>query len=469
MNKTGKFSPDTRIILILLIFTASAGIQLSSETPHTHTRVFYSISAQEETRNLHIRPRQGLYAPVIFSEEIENTTLISHYIEKYSSPAWLKFLSSCLEKGSIYRDYIISRIEYHDLPPELVYLPIVESAYNIYAVSRSGAAGLWQFMMNSIGPYDMSVTEWMDERRDFWKATDGSLRKLKYNYEKLGDWLLALAAYNCGLGKMTRTIEQTGINDFHLLAEGEHLPVETIHYIPKFLAVSSICSYAGRNGIDTTWPEPFHWKRIKLDQAVDLKILAEEADIPLSILKSGNAELRFGITPPISSGYFLKVPVKYADSVTETLQKKRLKLMRFYMHKIESGNTLYNLAKHFGVSVEMIEKYNPGIEARSLGIGRNVVIPAIKEIGPYPGNPPPAETRISAETAMLLAGGEVYTVNKGDTLWSISRKFNITPEEIASNNGIGVTEVIKTGQLLQIPEPLDIPEHIMDRETENVN
>ncbi|HUZ18360.1 MAG TPA: LysM peptidoglycan-binding domain-containing protein, partial [Spirochaetia bacterium] len=348
--------------------------------------------------------------------------------------------------------YIRSRIAYYHMPPEFLYLPAIESTYSPYAVSRSGAAGLWQFMVNSVDPYGLRINEWLDERFDFWKATDASLQKLQYNYSQLGDWLLALAAYNGGLNLVQRAVARSGAHDFFQLAASGYLPSETRHYVPKFLAIAAVSSYGGRYGLPLIWEEPMDWRRIPLDQAVDLRLLSRETGIDRELLMAGNAELRFGITPPGSSGYYLKVPGEVSKVVEQVLEKQQFRLMRFYVYSVTSGDTLYDLGKYYGVPVSMILQYNPGVDPRYLQIGKRLVIPGIKEVQPYRKA---ALTRpASAETRPLQPDGrfnEVYTVRPGDTLWSIAKERSTSAETIARANGVDPSDLLPIGLKLFVP------------------
>ncbi|MCL2374469.1 MAG: lytic transglycosylase domain-containing protein, partial [Treponema sp.] len=168
--------------------------------------------------------------------------LTQRYIRHNSTPGGQASLAAIMRRAGPYLAFIRQRVAYMELPPELVYLPVIESAYLITAVSRSGAAGLWQFMENSIAPFDIRVTDWMDQRRDFWKSTYGALRKLRGNYRVLGDWPLALAAYNAGLGGTRRLIASSGIDNYWTLSERRLLREETIHYVPRLIAAAYVLS-----------------------------------------------------------------------------------------------------------------------------------------------------------------------------------------------------------------------------------
>ncbi|GAB1458129.1 hypothetical protein MASR2M48_34370 [Spirochaetota bacterium] len=148
----------------------------------------------------------------------------------YLTPGGKQWLEAVYERSRPYASYIMERIQYFGVPEEIFFLPFIESEYSAKALSRSEASGLWQFMRNSVGGYDMRMDDWLDERRDFMKSTDGALRKLKSNYDRFGDWLLALGAYNCGAGAMDRAIKAGKSHDYWVLREGGFLPKETASY-----------------------------------------------------------------------------------------------------------------------------------------------------------------------------------------------------------------------------------------------
>jgi membrane-bound lytic murein transglycosylase D len=345
-----------------------------------------------------------------------------------------------MERSSPYIGFIRGEIAARGLPPELVYLPVIESAYVSTAVSRSGAAGLWQFMRNSIAPFDIRVTDWMDERRDFWKSTVGALSKLEENYRFFGDWPLALAAYNAGLGAVRRTIAGAGTGDYWLLSERKLLKSETIQYVPRFLAVAHILSNPRRFGIDKIWPEDPQWTRVPVGRAVDLDLLAEYAGIDGDDLKKANRELFYAVTPP-DPGYHLKVRAGDAPAVEETLKRTDLVFIKYYFYTVRSGDTLSAIGRHYGVSADQIVSANPGTQPRYLKIGTRLIIPALKEAGPY--QPPPRNAEPS------FTGN--HLVKRGESLWSISLAYNVAPEALADANGMGLNDTLREGRSLKIP------------------
>lgn len=390
-------------------------------------------------------PRQGHAAPPFFTINPGKRPLVDRYIAYYRSEEGRSYLAGVLDRGKPFRDHIAAAIDEAGMPPELLYLPVVESAFREDAVSRSGAAGLWQFMMNSIGPYPITVDSWRDERRDFWKSTDAALHKLAFNYSRTGDWLLAVAAYNCGLGRVERTIASSGITDFWELSEKRLLPQETIHYVPRFLAAAAVASHPGRNGLSTEWDDPLYWKRIPLEGQLAIPLLSAKTGVDRKLLERGNAELFHGVTPPVSD-YALKVPLKTADTVERALRSgEQGELMKYTVHSIGPGDTLYALAAHFGVTVPVILISNPGLVPERLRIGSRVVIPVIGNPGPYRSG-----AAAATEEELERFTGE-HTVASGETLWAIARKYGTSPEAIAQRNNLAMTDTIYPGHRLKVP------------------
>jgi len=377
---------------------------------------------------------------LILSPQALQQTLTRYYIGLYSSPVGIANLNAALERGSIYLPFIKEEIQRRNLPPELAYLPVIESAFLITARSRSGAVGLWQFMMNSISPFDIRVTELVDERRDFIKSTRGALGKLQDNYRILGDWYLALAAYNCGLGEVTRIIQRTGIRDYWELSERNEFKQETLHYVPKLAAVAFILSQPRRFGIDI-WQSQIEWAYVPLRRQVSLDILAQEAGIDRDLLRSLNAELLHGISPS-DSDYRLKVPLAHLESISGVLEREDMRLIRYYFHIVRYGDTLWSMSRHYGVSLNLIEQHNPGVTNRYLRIGETVLIPALAGSAPAPAT-------VRPEVTAAFNGSHV--VVRGETFWSLGIRYGIDPQVLAEANAMLLDQILHEGRTLKVP------------------
>jgi membrane-bound lytic murein transglycosylase D len=305
-------------------------------------------------------------------------------------------------------------------------------------------------MKNSIGPFDMKVTDWADERIDFWKSTFGALKKLEENYNHFQDWPLALAAYNAGLGAVNRIIKQTGIRDYWILSEKKQFRNETILYVPKLLAVSYILTHQREFGLTPAWPEDPQWVRLPLDRPVDLELLAELAGIDEGLLKAGNRELRYSITPPVGA-YQLKVPAFAAAAVAMVLAREEQQLIKYYYHIIGYGDTLSALALHYRVSVDQILASNPGTEPRALQIGKRLRIPAVSKTGLHAGGSTTGQQRQTRAAHEVPGFGGTHLVKRGETLWSIAIAYHVDPLVLAEANGMGLNDILREGKILKTP------------------
>ena len=373
----------------------------------------------------------------LLSEYTLNQPLTQHYIAHYSTPGGIAYLNSVMDRAYMYMPFIKEEIIKRNLPLELAFLPVIESSFVITARSRSGAVGLWQFMLNSISPFNIKADDFIDERRDFIKSTRGALQKLDENYRTLGSWELALAAYNAGLGAITRIIQRTGVSDYWELSRMGELKGETLNYVPKLYAASYILSQPRRFGINI-WQEQFEWIAIPLDRQISLDILAAESGVSREIFRLLNAELLHGISP-IDKNYYLKVPKDKLEQIVQVLEREDLKLLRFHYHQVRHGDTLWSMTRHYDVTLALIEQHNPGISARYLRIGETVIIPAFKDIMP-PSRP--------VSTGSFQGQ---HIVQRGDTLWSLGIRYRIDPQIIAEENGFELNSILREGRVLKVP------------------
>ena len=407
------------------------------------------IFAQEEGRPLRaVEPEEAiniektLYNDVywaLLTETALEQPLTKQYIAQYTTRSGLASLNTIIERGRLYLPFIKEEIIRRGLPMDLAYLPVIESGFQITAKSRSGAAGLWQFMMNSISPFDITVNDIIDERSDFIKSTSGALQKLEREYRRLGSWELTLAAYNSGLNAVTRIVQRTGNNDYWELSTQNEFRRETLHFVPKLTAVVYVLSQPRKYGINI-WRKELKWETIPLPRQVSLDLLADETGINRDILRRLNAELLYGISPA-DNNYRLKIPSSHIEKVTETLSRTDLRLIRYHYHVVRHGDTIWSMTRQYGTTLAMIEQHNPGIGGRFLRIGETIIIPAFGDA------PPPA-----ARPALIPQDYPgIHIVQKGETFWSLGRLYGVDPEELAKSNGMQMNQILHEGRSLKVP------------------
>ncbi|AHC15564.1 LysM peptidoglycan-binding domain-containing protein [Salinispira pacifica] len=298
---------------------------------------------------------------------------------------------SAMIRSELYRDYIRSEILRQRVPTELMAVAYIESSFDVMAESRTGARGLWQFADNSLAPW-LSRSETFprfDERFDFRKSTIAAMEKLMINRRETGDWISAVAAYNGGLGRLSRSLAAlnrrgTGngsapapnpadtpgetLSPFWSLDiqdEGEpyvreagNISRETANYIPRYIAASVIAAYPGRFGIRLNWSAPLHWEHLSPGIEIELTTLAGESGVPLQILRAGNGEYLDGIIP--GGAHELKFPRRYSSAVRSalgSLRKTREPSGPGY-YTVKPGDTLWSISRSHGIDLENLRKLN---------------------------------------------------------------------------------------------------------------
>ncbi len=385
-------------------------------------------------------------APV-FSLEFPSHPAVERRLEAYLGRE-KRSLEAALVRMARYRRFVDACIRERGLPPELLALPLLESRYLSRAVSRSGAAGLWQIMRNTSGGLGLRSDEWLDERRDFWKSTQAALRKLEENRELFGDWYLALAAYNCGSGSLLRLLSSSGARDYWELRERGLLRAETAEFVPAFIALARIVGSPARYGLTGGWELSPGWERVRLEQSVDLRLLAGSLGLDPERLREANAELRYPVTPVYEQGYFLKLPAGLGPRLNALLADPGSRLLEYRYHRLASGDTLYGLSRRYGLALSLIEKANAGLDPRRLAVGGIVRIPLL-DAEPSPASASPAPAPLPPAKPARFDG--TWTVQPGDTLWAIARRHGTTPELLAAANGRRLDELLKAGDTLRVP------------------
>ncbi|MCX7038505.1 MAG: transglycosylase SLT domain-containing protein [Spirochaetes bacterium] len=332
------------------------------------------LSGEDARHTGALPPAQTHRGPEVYSLDFPDEDVIDRYAQGLLAGR-REWLQAVLERSRLYSGFIAEQVEARGLPRELAFLPALESGFQSRAVSPKGASGLWQLMGNTASPYGLRMDQWIDERRDFWRSTEAALAKLEENRRRFGDWALALAAYNCGAGKLARIMRQNPERDYWSMRRNGVLPRETAAFVPQFMALVRILSHPARHGLDVGWQPSPQWARVPVEGSVDIRILARQSGVPAEALRQANPELNFPMTPPRSYGYMLKVPAEHRQAVEATLAAATVPLLDFAIHIVKSGDTLSEIAESFGVSVGMILEFNPSVKPLALRIGSRLFVP----------------------------------------------------------------------------------------------
>jgi len=373
--------------------------------------------------------------PVVFNERVLREI---HFLSK----AVPKFSNTAISRMPRYENMIREKLRARNMPEDLLYLCFVESGFKVKAYSPAKASGLWQFIPGTGIRYGLQVNTWMDQRRDPELATNAALDYLQNLHSEFNDWLLAMAAYNCGEGRIRRMIRSDKTMTYWDL----NLPRETMHYVPRILAASVV----GRN------PEAYGLLRqesdevylpfdtVTVDEGVPLQNIAEGAGSSLSTLRELNPELLRWMTPPHMKQCLIRIPEGTRDRFVEAYtQMDRSKFCRWTEHKVKGSQTLAYIARKYGVKAAEIREIN-GLKKDRLRRGQILMIPVTLAAH--------NTTEVAASKGSKAKAGQ-YTVRKGDNLKAIARRFGTSVTDLKKWNDLEDGK-IKVGMVLHVnPTP----------------
>ena len=341
------------------------------------------------------------------------------------------WFQEALDRSGYYRSMIEEIFAEEDMPQDLLYLAMVESAFKSRAMSRAGARGIWQFIRGTGRLYDLRQDFWVDDRFNPEKATRAAARHLKDLYEQFGDWYLVMAAYNSGSRRVERAIRRTGSRDFWVHAKRRVLPRETRSYVPLILAAIVIAKNPEEYGFEPPTTAPLEYDVVRVEYPVDLATAAKSAGVSVDDMKFLNPELRRWVTPLDSENYALRVPKGTTEVFRAALAEiPEAERVRFGTHVVRRGDTLSQIASRYGTTVNALTAAND-ISRRSLiHPGQVLTVPV------PPGTGAQRIRAVQRREAVAENGQEVYVVQRGDTLGEISTSFNMSLRLLRELNGL---------------------------------
>jgi len=364
-------------------------------------------------------------------------------IQRFTVGVEKNYFLRALKRSGRYRPKIVAELKEAGLPEELSWLPLIESGFNVKALSRARALGLWQFIPSTGYKFGLKRDRFIDERMDPDKATLAAIAYLKELHNIFGDWTTVLAAYNCGEGRVLRVIKTQNVNYLDNFWDlYERLPRETARYVPRFLATLHILNAPEKYGIDLAQIDPpIVYETATIDRQIHLRDAAKVLGVPESTLREMNPELRYKILPPASYG--LKIPVGTSSQLLAQIDDIRpasLPQPAYVYHRVRSGETLSTIARRYRTSVARIKRANNLNSSHFIRAGKRLKIPGKgTTYASQPEQPQSSPSRIPA----------FHVVRRGDSLWNIARKYGTTTQDIQKLNGLTGTHLYQ-GQKLKL-------------------
>lgn len=372
--------------------------------------------------------------PIVFNDKVKKSII---YFQTVARDAFERYL----QRSGKFIPLMKEILKQYDIPSDLVYLPLIESGFNCRAYSWARASGPWQFIASTGKEYGLHRNYWYDERRDFVKSTHSAARFLKQLYRDFQSWELALAAYNGGPGRVSRSIKSQRTNNFWEL----DLRKQTEEYVPFFMAATIIAKNPEQYGFHVDYEDPLDFETVTVNRSVNLKTVAKHAGTSVDVIKDLNPELLRDVTPPNARDYELRIPSGVKVQVLASLYQNQTQPIYesgWVQHTIKKGETVSSIASKYGVSQYALLDANSLTSHSKIIAGRSIIIPI-----PSDGNTPEVES----ERVRQSSGGNTYLVRAGDNLSAIAKSFKTTPEALRSANFLGNSSRIYVGQVLKLP------------------
>ncbi|HXP16451.1 MAG TPA: transglycosylase SLT domain-containing protein [Terriglobales bacterium] len=347
------------------------------------------------------------------------TDPVAGYINYFSNRG-RDTLEHALERSGRYRDMIQSTLKQEGVPQDLIYLAQAESGFHPLALSRVGARGMWQFMSSRARGYGLQRNLWVDERQDPEKSTRAAARHLKDLYNEFGDWYLAMAAYNSGPGSVQSAVKRTGYADFWELYKRNVLPKETRNYVPIILAVTIMAKNPRQYGLDSLVPEqPVPYDAVKIDYAVDLRLVAQCLDISPATLQDLNPSL-LRLTTPAGRPFELRLPTGTKERYLAAIEPIPPQMRVWWRyHEVAQGDTLASIARTYRTTALAIARENHLQAGNELEAESKLIIPI-----------PPGKHAATEDGASYARGAVRYRIRRGDTVQTVADNFGLPPTMI---------------------------------------
>ena len=423
-----------KILLISILIVSCQQVEVYQENPSEFNNVDKGIEATVAEISP-VPPYQDIWEYIKKNNSSQNNNILNDQVLSYMN-MHLKDIdkfNEYLNDSYYFLFFVIQELEKNNLPLELAILPYIESNYDPFSISSSGAVGMWQFMPRTGRLYQLDKSWWSEDRHDPFRSTEAAVKYLKYLYQRFDqDIYHTLAAYNAGPSLLDRRINQNnrrGIDtDFWSL----NVPVQTKNYVPKYIALRELIFNSDNYGIQLPQiPYEPVVKKISIPGQVEVLTLSEYLDIKPELLYKLNAGYTKWASAPENESVFYIPVEKYTLFDDEDNPFINSNQINWISHIVQSGDSLWSLASKYDTEVKIIKKINY-LNNDLLSIDDTLLIP------------------LSKSKSNNFIPYEMYIVSEGDTLWSIAKEYNIEIRDLSRMNSIDEDSYLQLGQQLSI-------------------
>ena len=423
-----------KIIPLLILIVGCQQIEVYQENPSELNVIDNGVEANV-IESSSTPPYKDVWDFIKQNNTSQNTNILNDQVLSYMN-MHLKDLDKFdeyLNDSYYFLYFVIQELEKNNLPLELAILPYIESNYDPFSISSSGAVGIWQFMPRTGRLYQLDKSWWNEDRHDPFRSTEAAVKYLKYLYQRFDQNIYhTLAAYNAGPSLLDRRINQNKRRGMDTDFWSLNVPVQTKNYVPKYIALRELILNSDNYGIKLPQiPYEPVVKKISIPGQVEVLTLSEYLDIKPELLYKLNAGYTKWASAPEDESVFYIPSEKYILFENEDNPFKNSNQINWISHIVQSGDSLWSLASKYDTEVKIIKKINY-LNNDLLSINDTLLIP------------------LSKSKSNNFIPYEMYIVSEGDTLWSIAKEYNIEIRDLSRMNSIDENSYLQLGQQLSI-------------------
>ena len=424
---------------------------LDQEINKLNTLNFNPTSSTNKTQNFQsnkaeINLWQRIYSR--FDIKDENNSRSQKYEKWYSARP--EYIERMMDRSQKYLFYVVGEVEKRGMPSEIALLPMIESAYNPIANSRSKAVGIWQFIPSTGRLYGLKQDWWQDKRRNVVDATNAALDYLQKLHALFGTWDLALAAYNAGEGTVSRAIAKNKARGLPTDYANLKLPAETKDYVPKLQAIKNIVSNPSQYGlyIDPIPNKPY-FTYVEAPAIIDADLAANLAEISYDEFLLLNSEHRRPLIRTNEKTQKFILPINAADTFVKNLSQNEKPLVSWNIYQPKRNEKIKSIANKFDMEESDLIKAND-LNPQKLIKPSSIILVAKKEGTETNAHQDIDESKIQKDSKTEISvSPNKYKVKPGDTLTKIAKKYGISVDELKDINQITASD-IQIGSTLQL-------------------
>lgn len=446
-------------LILLLTLVGSAGLLGCAHRAPQNPDAVQEASAVKDLRSFHLSDPERPQAadPELNAIPTEVNPMVEKWVN-YFQGRGRRHMERYLARSTRYEKLMKKVLAENGLPEDLFYIALIESGFSSAATSHASAVGYWQFIRGTGKRYGLEISRLVDERRDPVLATQAAAEYFKGLYSVFGSWYLAMASYNVGENRVKREVMKHGTRDFWELARKARLPVETVNYVPKFIAAKMIAKNPARYGFEgLDYLPPIEYDTIVLEKPVNLRVMAEKMAVNYEDFKALNPKFKGEVAPVRDNKLDLRIPIGQTQLAMQAASESVTDKVEYVadadtqVYRVRRGDNLSTIARRFRTTVAYIRDVNDLSRGKPLKIGQRLYVP---DRTPVTGRRNVARASSPSVSTKAVANGRVgkfHVVQSGDNLYTIARRYGTTIQELSRLNNLRRGRILKVGMRLRLP------------------